>query len=168
VVNSTRPHHVDGSGAATWSDKMIHSKVSTVGPDPHEKASDPCIYVPDLREGSMTSAGTDRTPGMGPRPLCGGVRATHSRFPGFWDKEYPGLKQGQAGVQSRHVSGPYHVRFCSPPRRRPDAATWPTARDVSQRAEPDVRPLGRATLHLLWIRRAAGLFHWQVMCHLDI
>jgi hypothetical protein len=42
------------------------------------------------------------------------------------------------------VSGPYHVRFCSPLRRRPDAATWPTTRDVSQRAEPDVRPLGRA------------------------
>jgi hypothetical protein len=28
--------------------------------------------------------------------------------------------------------------------RIPDAATWPTARDVSQRAEPDVRPLGYA------------------------
>jgi hypothetical protein len=41
------------------------------------------------------------------------------------------------------VSGPYRVRFCSPLRRRPDVATWPTARDVSQRAEPDVRPLGR-------------------------
>jgi hypothetical protein len=37
------------------------------------------------------------------------------------------------------------VRFCSPLRRRPDAATWPIARDVSQRAEPDVRTLGRAT-----------------------
>jgi hypothetical protein len=43
------------------------------------------------------------------------------------------------------VSGPYCVRLCSPPRRRPDAATWPAARDVSQRAEPDVRPLGRAS-----------------------
>jgi hypothetical protein len=42
------------------------------------------------------------------------------------------------------VSGPYRVRFCSPLRRRPDAATWPTARDVSQLAEPNVRPLGRA------------------------
>jgi hypothetical protein len=64
--------------------------------------------------------------------------------PGILGQEYPGLNQGQAGVQSRHVSGPYRVRFCSPLRRRPDAATWPTARDVSQRAEPDVRPLGRA------------------------
>jgi hypothetical protein len=36
------------------------------------------------------------------------------------------------------------VRFRSPLRRRPDAAAWTTARDVSQRAEPDVRPLGRA------------------------
>jgi hypothetical protein len=43
------------------------------------------------------------------------------------------------------VSGPYHIRFCSPPRRRPDAAVWPTARDVSQRAEPDVGPQGCAT-----------------------
>jgi hypothetical protein len=36
------------------------------------------------------------------------------------------------------------MRFCSPPRRRPDAAAWPTARDVSQRAGPDVRHLGYA------------------------
>jgi hypothetical protein len=42
------------------------------------------------------------------------------------------------------VSEPYRVRFCSSLRRRPDAATWLTARDVSQRAEPDVKPLGRA------------------------
>jgi hypothetical protein len=40
------------------------------------------------------------------------------------------------------VSEPYRIRFCSLPRRRPDAAAWPAARDVSQRAEPDVRPLG--------------------------
>ena len=75
-------------------------------------------------------------------PLCG-VRATHSKVPEFWDKKYPGLNQDQAGVRSRHVSGPYHVHFRSSLRRRPDAATWPTAHDVSQRAEPDVRPLGR-------------------------
>jgi hypothetical protein len=77
-------------------------------------------------------------------PLCG-VQATHSRVPGFWDKEYPGLNQGQAGVRSRHVSRPYRIRFCSPPRRSPDAATWHGARDVSQRAEPDVRPRDCAT-----------------------
>jgi hypothetical protein len=42
------------------------------------------------------------------------------------------------------VSKLYPVRMRSPLRRRPDAATWLVARDVSQRAEPDVRPLGRA------------------------
>ena len=36
------------------------------------------------------------------------------------------------------------MRLRSPLRRRPDAATWLVARDVSQWAEPDVRPLGRA------------------------
>jgi hypothetical protein len=30
-VNSDRPHHVDGSGAATWLEKTISSKVSAVG-----------------------------------------------------------------------------------------------------------------------------------------
>jgi hypothetical protein len=43
------------------------------------------------------------------------------------------------------MSRPYHIRLCSPLRRRPDAVAWRTARDVSQRAEPGVRPLGRAT-----------------------
>jgi hypothetical protein len=36
------------------------------------------------------------------------------------------------------------VRLRSPLRRRPDAAMWLVAHDVSQRVEPDVRPLGRA------------------------
>jgi hypothetical protein len=133
---------VDGSGVATWPGKAISSKESTVGPDPPLESVGPLHirigppgwvqdlrrYSPDPRDGSQTS-------------LCR-VRATLSRVPGFWDKEYPGLNQGQAGVRSRHVSGPYHVHLCSPLRQRPDAATWPTAHDVSQRAEPDVRPLG--------------------------
>jgi hypothetical protein len=42
------------------------------------------------------------------------------------------------------MSGPYCIRFCSPLRRSPDDATWHGARDVSQRVEPDVRPLGCA------------------------
>jgi hypothetical protein len=84
---------------------------------------DPHGHEPDPWDGSRT-------------PLCG-VRATLNRVPGFWGKEYTDLNQGQTRVKSRHVSGPYRIRFCSPLRRRPDAATWPTARDV--------RPLGRAT-----------------------
>jgi hypothetical protein len=72
MVNSTRPHHVDGSGAATWPKKMIHSKVSMMGLDPHGKVSDPCIYEPDLQAGSRTSMGSDGTPETGLRPPCMG------------------------------------------------------------------------------------------------
>jgi hypothetical protein len=60
------------------------------------------------------------------------------------DMEYPGLGQGQARVRYWHVPRLYPVCFHSPLRRRPDATTWTIARDVSQRAEPDVRPLGHA------------------------
>jgi hypothetical protein len=131
------------------SDGPLHTRAGPPG-----RVQDLRGYRPDPRDGSRTS-------------LCK-VRTTLSRVPGSWDKEYPGLDQGQAGVRSRHVSGPYHVRFCSPLRRRPDATTWPTAHDVSQRAEPDVRPLGCAALHLSRIRHVACLFHWQVMCRLGI
>jgi hypothetical protein len=132
-------------------------------------------YTPRWQQWVRTPTGKGRTPrctdrtswwGSKPpqvrtRPLgwvpdpSGGVRATLSRVPGFWDKEYPGLNQGQVGVRGQHVSGPYHVHFRSPLRRRPNAATWHIARDVSQWTEPDVRPLGRAALHLLRRRHAA-------------
>jgi hypothetical protein len=42
------------------------------------------------------------------------------------------------------VSRLYLVRLHSPLRRRPDAATWLVAHDVSQRVEPDVRTLDHA------------------------
>jgi hypothetical protein len=42
------------------------------------------------------------------------------------------------------VSEPYRIRFSSPLRRSADAVMWHGTRDVSQRAEPDVRPLGCA------------------------
>jgi hypothetical protein len=136
---------VDGSRVATWPEKTIYSRISTVGPDPYGKVSDPYTYGPNLRVRSRTSTGV---PGplrrVSDPPLCR-VRATHSKVLGFRDKEYPGLDQGQAGVRSQHVCGPYRVCFRSPLRRRPDAAVWPIARDVSQRAEPDVRLLGRAS-----------------------
>jgi hypothetical protein len=73
--------------------------------------------------------------GSGP-PTVGsqGPRTEHTRA----------LNRTQAGVRYRHVSEPVRIHFCSLSRQRPDAATWPTARDVSQRAEPDVRPPGYA------------------------
>jgi hypothetical protein len=137
-----------------------------VDPDPHGKVPDPCIYGPDLWATSRTSTGTNRTPRTGPGPLCvgSGLLTVGSRDSGT---EFRGLSQGQAGVRSRHVSGPYRVRFCSPLRRRPDADTWPTARDVSQRAEPDVRPLSRAFSAFI-VDKARRLSNWQVMCRLSI
>jgi hypothetical protein len=50
------------------------------------------------------------------------------------------------------------VRLRSPLRRRPDAATWLVAHDVSQQAEPDVRPLCHAV----------SAFIAEGMCHLSI
>jgi hypothetical protein len=111
--------------------------------------------------------GCARTPRTGPGPPLCRVRATHNRVPRFVDKEYPNLNQGQAGVRSRHVSGPYRIRLCSPLRRRPDATTWLAARDVSQRAEPDVRPLGLTSSAFI-ADEARRLSNWQVMCRLSI
>jgi hypothetical protein len=62
------------------------------------------------------------------------------------------------------VSGPYCECSHSPLKQRPDAATWPIARDVSQRTEPDVRPLGRAFIE----EEARRLSSWQVMYRLSI
>jgi hypothetical protein len=62
------------------------------------------------------------------------------------------------------VFGPCPLHICSLLRRRPDAATCPTACDVSQRAEPDVRPLGRAFI----AEEARRLSSWQVMSRLSI
>jgi hypothetical protein len=53
---------------------------------PPGKVQDLHRHEPDPWDGSRT-------------PLCG-VRATHNRVPGFWDKEYPDFNQDQAGVRS--------------------------------------------------------------------
>jgi hypothetical protein len=99
-VNSTRPHHVGGSGAATRPEETIYSKVATVGPDPHEKVSDPWMHILDLRARFKTSTGTNQTPEMGPKPLRGGggVRATQSRVRCIQSKEYCHTRI--SGVQS--------------------------------------------------------------------
>jgi hypothetical protein len=144
VANNARPHHAGGSRAATWLEKTISSKISAVGPDPYGEVPDPCIYGPDLRVRSKTSTGTNQTPWMGPGPLYvdSGPLTTGSRDSGT--KNTRTLLKTRREVRSRHVSRTCGVRFFSPLRQRPDAATWPTVLDVSQQAEPDIRPLGRA------------------------
>jgi hypothetical protein len=114
VVDSVRPHHVDGSGAATWPEKTIYSKVSTVGPDPHGKVQDPCKYRLGLRVRYMTSTGANRTPGTGPGPPLCGVRATYRRV---LDS---GTKNTWALIKARRGSGadtcPDHTVYASAPR----------------------------------------------------
>ena len=142
---------------------------TTPGPPRGQRRQNPPRYKQWIRTPMgkcRTPAYTDRTSGQGPRPPRVQIGPL-GRVPGFWDKEYLDLSQGQSGVQSRHVSGPYRVRFSFPLRRRPDAATWPTARDVSQRAEPDIRPMGRASSAFI-ADKARRLSHWQVMCRLSI
>jgi hypothetical protein len=56
------------------------------------------------------------------------------------DRGYPGISKGQVLTRVR----PYPVRLRSPLRQRPVVVAWLVARDISQRAEPDVRPLSRA------------------------
>jgi hypothetical protein len=55
------------------------------------------------------------------------------------DRGYPGISNGPVLTRVR----PYPMRLRSPLRRRPAAVAWLVARDISQWAEPDVRPLGR-------------------------
>jgi hypothetical protein len=135
------------------------------GSGPHGKVSDPNISGPGLRVGSRTSAGTDRTLGTGPGPLCVGFG------PPSAESRDSGTKNTQALIKARRGSGPYHVHFRSPLRRRSDAVTWHIARDVSQRAEPDVRPLGRAVsafiaekTHCLTISLTGDMLPQHLMC----
>jgi hypothetical protein len=39
------------SEAATWPEKVMYSKASTMSPDPHGRVPDPWIYGPDLQVG---------------------------------------------------------------------------------------------------------------------
>jgi hypothetical protein len=55
------------------------------------------------------------------------------------DRGYPSISKGPVLTRVR----PYPVRLRSSLRWRPAAAAWLVAHDISQRAEPDVRPLGR-------------------------
>jgi hypothetical protein len=76
---------VDGSWIAMSPEKTMYSRISTVGPDPHGKVSDPCTYGLDLQVRSRTSTGVPGPLGRVLDPLCR-VRTTHSKVPGFWDK----------------------------------------------------------------------------------
>jgi hypothetical protein len=67
AANNAQPHYVGGSGAATWPEETIYSKVSTVGPDPYGKCRTPRYTRLDFLEGFKTSTNTNQTiPETGP------------------------------------------------------------------------------------------------------
>jgi hypothetical protein len=129
-----------------------------VGLDSHGKVSDPCVYGPDPLVRSRIATSMPGPLGRAPGHPWAGSGPLVVRSQGSGAKGTQVLVKVRHRVWSRHVSGPYRVRFRSSLRRRPDAAMWPTARDVSQRAEPDVRHLGHA----------ASSFIAEKMCRLSI
>jgi hypothetical protein len=150
-----------GSSAAMCPEKVAYSEASPVNSDPHGKVSDPVytVRVSKFGPGPPTSMCANRTPGMGSIPPCAGSEPPTVGSQGSRTEHTRALNRTQAGVRCRHVSRPdlvgskpYHIHPCSPSRRRPDAATWPTACGVSQRTKPSIKPLG-ASLHLLRIIR---------------
>jgi hypothetical protein len=84
-----------GSGPPWESIGPLHVRIGPPG-----RVQDLRWYRPDPQDGSRTS-------------LCR-VRATLSRVPGFWDKEYPGLNQGQTGSGADKC--PDHTIYTSAPR----------------------------------------------------
>jgi hypothetical protein len=105
---------VDGSGAATWLEKTIYSKVSTVGPDPYGKEPDPYIYRLDIRVRPRACTGANRTPRTGPGPLCVGSGPLTA------GSQNSGTKNTQALIKARRGFGadtcPDHTVYDSAPR----------------------------------------------------
>jgi hypothetical protein len=156
----------NSTGPTTWTvpvppcvQRAAHSRASPAGPDPHANVSDPCIYSLGLRVWSRTSTCANRAPRMGSGPLCVGSRPLTTGSRDSRIEHTQALVKAQAGVRCRHVFEPYRIHFYSPPRRRPDAAAWPTSRDVNQRAEPSVRPLGYAASAFITDKTYACPFH---------
>jgi hypothetical protein len=93
-----------------WPEKAIHSKMPTVGLDPHGKVLDPCTCRPDLQSKVQDPRECNPNLRVGFRTPLRRVRTTHSRVPGLWGREYSGL--AQAEVRCQHVSRPSLVRTC--------------------------------------------------------
>jgi hypothetical protein len=169
------PGHDSPSASGNYSGSTTAPDPATwVGPGPPRVQR--TSYTPRHQQWVRTHMWECRTPGytvqtskVGPGPprvQAGpwngirtpwyGVQAAHNGVPRFQDRTYSDLEQDpDVGVQCRHVSGPSLVGSgpvrtysCSPLKRGPVAAAWHTARDLSQRAEPRMTPLGYARLRI--------------------
>jgi hypothetical protein len=149
-----RSRHVSREGG------VLQSINSESGPQ--RESAEPLVYSSDPQGWSRTPEYTVRAPRLvpdlhvckldpwnGSRPprLGSGPPAEGSQGPRTghtWTLNRTRAGSGADTCPDPVWCEPLHIRFCSPPKRRPDAATWPTARDVSQRVVPDVRPPGYA------------------------
>jgi hypothetical protein len=129
------PRHQQWSGPP-----RVSARPPDIQTGPPGLVLDPRVYSSDPQGWSQTSTCASQTPGIGsgPPPLRKG-----SRLPTV-GSQGPRRGSDTDTCQDQVWCGPVCIRLCSPPRRGPDAAMWPTARDVSQRAEPDLRPPGCA------------------------
>jgi hypothetical protein len=105
------------------------------GPDPHGRAPDPWICSPDPQGWSRTSTCASRTPGIGSGPPYKGSEPPTVGSQGPRTERTRALNRTRRGSGANTCldlvwCGPVRMRYASPPRRRPDPATWPTTRDV--------------------------------------
>jgi hypothetical protein len=70
------------SGAVAWPEKVVYSRIPSVGPDLLEEASDPCTHDPDLRVWSKAPIQAKPDPLGEVRTPLSGVRSTHNEVPG--------------------------------------------------------------------------------------
>jgi hypothetical protein len=130
---SDRPQGLNNKSGPPW---------ESVGPldiqsRPPSLVQDPHVYEPDPWNGIRT-----------PPPPRMGFWPPTVRSQGPRTKHTQSLIKTQVGVRCRHMFGPIRIHSCSLLRRRPDAATWHTARGISQRVEPSMTPLGYTRLHI--------------------
>jgi hypothetical protein len=120
---------------------MEYSWASVVSPDPH--GSLPKFADRTPRGGPRPPRVRTGPPRWEPDPFARGPGRSRRGLGAPGQKVLKALVKDQAGVRRWHVSRPHHVRLSFPPRQRPNAATWPSTHDVSQRAEPDIRTMCR-------------------------
>jgi hypothetical protein len=124
AVNGTQPYHMGRSKDATWQGREVYSRCSTWGSDPLRGTPDPYAYK------SRAPKKTQRAPWEYPSPPPGEVRA---------------LARSRGEKDPAMSRGPVLARVQAFP-ALPTITAWLEARDVSRRAEPDVKPMKSCSL----------------------
>jgi hypothetical protein len=89
---NTRLRRVDSPKDATWPEEVIYSRILSVSPDPHEKASNPGTHNPNPFEYGLGLPSEQAGPLDEVRTPLSEVRVTRSKVPGqgiLWPKSWP-------------------------------------------------------------------------------